>query len=162
MTSQPIRLYTISWHWYRAWPSPIMRDFHVAVATGVACHQGTLTLPDTLFRPQLWDLLVLQLLRPDSSNLPCLYLTFHLEYPLVFSRFCLSPRLRLGTMLCFATHFYASWRFHFLIKRQKLIFNSKTTDTFLLLLPQEMKIHQVQGFSSRLECISFTFNKSSK
>ena len=49
--------------------------------------QGTLTLPDTWFRPPLWDLLVLQLLRPNSSNLPCLYSTFHLEYPLVLSRF---------------------------------------------------------------------------
>ena len=29
--------------------------------------------------PPFWDLLVLQLLRPDSSNLPCLYSTFHLE-----------------------------------------------------------------------------------
>ena len=38
--------------------------------------------------PPLWDLLVLQLLRPDFSNLPCLYSTFHLEYPLVLSRFC--------------------------------------------------------------------------
>ena len=26
-------------------------------------------------------------LRPNSSNLPCLYSTFHLEYPLVLSRF---------------------------------------------------------------------------
>ena len=58
-------------------------------ATGMACQQGTLTLPDTWFRPPLWDLLVLQLLRPDSSNLPCLYSTCHLEYPLVLSRFCL-------------------------------------------------------------------------
>ena len=31
---------------------------------------------------------MLQLLRPNSSNLPCLYSTFHLEYPLVLSRFC--------------------------------------------------------------------------
>ena len=30
---------------------------------------------------------MLQLLRPNSSNLPCLYSTFHLEYPLVLSRF---------------------------------------------------------------------------
>ena len=29
------------------------------------------------------------LFRPNSSNLPCLYSTFHLEYPLVLSRFCL-------------------------------------------------------------------------
>ena len=65
------------------------RGFHGAFATGVACQQGALTLPDTWFRPPLWYLLVLQLLRPDSSNLPCLYSTFHLEYPLVLSRFCL-------------------------------------------------------------------------
>ena len=46
------------------------------------------TLPDTWFRHPFWDLLVLQLSRPDSSNLPCLYSTFHLEYPLVLSQFC--------------------------------------------------------------------------
>ena len=39
--------------------------------------------------PPLWDLLVFQLLRPDSSNLPCLYSTFRLEYPFLLSRFCL-------------------------------------------------------------------------
>ena len=64
-----------------------MSGFHGAFATGVASQQGTLTLPDTWFRPQFWDLLMLQLLRPNSSNLPCLYSTFHLEYPLVLSRF---------------------------------------------------------------------------
>ena len=73
---------------YRAWPSPIMSGCHGAFATGVASQQGTLTLPNTWFRPPFWDLLVLQLLRPDSSNLPCLYSTFHLEHPLVLSRFC--------------------------------------------------------------------------
>ena len=78
----------ISWPWYRAWPSPIMSGFHGAFATGVACQQGTLTLPDTWFRPPFWDLLMLQLLRPNSSNLPCLYSTFHVGYPLVLSRFC--------------------------------------------------------------------------
>ena len=66
----------------------IMSGFYGAFATGVASQQGTLTLPDTWFRPQFWDLLMLQLLRPNSSNLPCLYSTFHLEYPLVLSRFC--------------------------------------------------------------------------
>ena len=64
-----------------------LRGFHGAVATGVACQQGALTLPDTWFRPPFRDLLMLQLLRPNSSNLPCLYSTFHLEYPLVLSRF---------------------------------------------------------------------------
>ena len=66
-----------------------LRGFHRAFATGVASQQGALTLPDTWFRPQFWDLLMLQLLRPNSSNLPCLYSTFHLEYPLVLSRFYL-------------------------------------------------------------------------
>ena len=66
-----------------------MSGFHGSFATGVASQQGTLTLPDTWFRPPFWDLLMLQLLRPNSSNLPCLYSTFHLEYPLVLSRFCL-------------------------------------------------------------------------
>ena len=64
-----------------------MNGFHGAFATGVASQQGTLTLPDTWFRPPFWDLLVLQLLRPNFSNLPCLYSTFHLEYPLVLTRF---------------------------------------------------------------------------
>ena len=66
----------------------ITSGFHGAFATGVACQQGTLTLPDTWFRPPFWDLLMLQLLRPNSSNLPCLYSTFHFEYSLVLSRFC--------------------------------------------------------------------------
>ena len=66
----------------------IMSGFHGAFATGEASQQGTLTLPDTWFRLLFWDLLMLQLLRPNSSNLPCLYSTFHLEYPLVLSRFC--------------------------------------------------------------------------
>ena len=66
----------------------IISGFHGAFATGVASQQGTLTLPDTWFRPPFWDLLMLQLLRPNFSNLPCLYSTFHLEYPLVLSRFC--------------------------------------------------------------------------
>ena len=79
----------ISWPLYRAWPSPIMSGFHEVFGTGVACQQGTLTLPDTWFRPPLWDLLVLQLLRPDFSNLPCLYSTFHHQCPLVLSRFSL-------------------------------------------------------------------------
>ena len=73
-----------------------LRGFHGAFATGVACQQGALTLPDTWFRPPFWDLLVLQLLRPNSSNLPCLYSTFHLEYPLVLSRFCFTRICQFG------------------------------------------------------------------
>ena len=44
-------------------------------------------LVDTWFRPLFWDLLVPKLLRPDSANLPCLYSTFHLEYPWYFLGF---------------------------------------------------------------------------
>ena len=61
----------------------IMSGFHGAFATGVACQQGTLTLPGTWFRPPFWDLHAFQFLRPDSSNLSCFYSTFHLEYPMV-------------------------------------------------------------------------------
>ena len=61
--------------------------FHRAFATGLTCQQGALTLPDTWFRPPFWDLLILPLLRPNSSNLPCPYSTFHLKYLLVLSRF---------------------------------------------------------------------------
>ena len=43
----------ISWPWYRTWPSPIMSGFHGAFVTGVACQQGTLTLPDIWFRPTI-------------------------------------------------------------------------------------------------------------
>ena len=57
----------------------IKSGFHWAFATVVASQQGTLTLPDTWSRPPFWDLLVLQLLRPDTSSLPCLYSTFHLK-----------------------------------------------------------------------------------
>ena len=67
----------------------IMSGFIDVFATRVACQQGTLTLPDTWFRPPFWDLLVLKFLRPDSSNSPCLYSTFHIEYPLFFLDFAL-------------------------------------------------------------------------
>ena len=77
----------------------IASGFHGAFATGVACQQGTITLPDTWFRPPFWDLLMFQLVRPNSSNLPCLYSTFHLEYPLVLFRFCLSPLFEM-TVTC--------------------------------------------------------------
>ena len=77
----------IAWPLYRAWPSPISSGFHGAFATGVACQQGMLTLPDTWFRPPLWDLLVLQLLRQIprtchvftrlfTSNTPWYFLDF--------------------------------------------------------------------------------------
>ena len=90
----------------------IMSGFHGAFATGVASQQGTLTLPDTWFRPPFWDLLMLQLLRPNSSNLPCLYSTFHLEYPLVLSRFCFSVTSCLADMTLLKSQLRISFLFY--------------------------------------------------
>ena len=66
----------------------ITSGFHKAFATGVVCHQGTLTLPDTWFRPTFWDFFMLQLLRPVFPNLPCHFPTFHRRYPSALPRFC--------------------------------------------------------------------------
>ena len=90
----------------------ITSGFYGAFATGVACQQGTLTLPDTWFRPPFWDLLMLQLLRPNSWNLSCLYSTFHLEYPLVFSRFAFGiSTFTINVMNCriIQGHMLAHW-----------------------------------------------------
>ena len=87
----------------------IMSGFHGAFATGVASQLGTLTLPDTWFRPPFWDLLMLlQLLRPNSSNLPCLYSTFHLEYPLVLSRFCFKSPNRTTWKMAYGTEIHST------------------------------------------------------
>ena len=67
-----------------------LRRFHGSLATGVwHASRERLPFPTPGSVPPLWDLHVLQSLRPDSSNLPCLYSTFNLEYPLILSRFCL-------------------------------------------------------------------------
>ena len=68
----------------------LMKGFHRTFATGVACWQGTLTLPDTWSRP-IWDLHMFYLLRPILfSNLSLFFRTMNFEYPSVLSRFCLS------------------------------------------------------------------------
>ena len=54
----------------------IMVGFHGAFATGMPV--GDAYPSGHLVSSPFWDLLVLQLLRPDSSILSCLYLTFHL------------------------------------------------------------------------------------
>ena len=86
----------------------IMSGFHGAFATGVASQQGTLTLPDTWFRPPFWDLPMLQLLRPNSLNLPCLYSTFHIEYPWYFLDFASSFRHR-DNITNFPISVYTFW-----------------------------------------------------
>ena len=89
--SQPIRLFT---NFMTLIPSLTFIELWVVSMEHLQrvwyASRGTLTLPDTWFRPPFWDVLVFQLLlRPDSSKYPCLYSTLHLEHPLVLSRFCL-------------------------------------------------------------------------
>ena len=63
--------------------------FPWSICNGCGMPAGNAYPSGHLVPSPFWDLLMLQLLRPNSSNLPCLYSTFHLEYPLVLSRFCL-------------------------------------------------------------------------
>ena len=86
----------IAWPWYRLWPSPNYEWFPWSICNGCGMPAGN-AYPFGHLVPSpvpFWDLIVLQLLRPDSSNLPCLYSTFNLEYPLVLSRFCSLSRER--------------------------------------------------------------------
>ena len=62
--------------------------FPWSICNGCGMPAGNAYPSGHLVPSPFWDLLMLQLLRPNSSNLPCLYSTFHLEYPLVLSRFC--------------------------------------------------------------------------
>ena len=78
----------ISWPWHRLWPSPNYEWFPWSICNGCGMPAGNAYPSGHLVPSPYWDLLMLQLLRPNSSNLPCLYSTFHLEYPLVLSRFC--------------------------------------------------------------------------
>ena len=67
----------------------IMSGFHGAFATSVASQEGTLTLPDTWFRPPLFGLACAPIVETRFLKLVMSYSTFHLEYPLVLSRYCL-------------------------------------------------------------------------
>ena len=64
----------------------IMSGFHGAFATDVACQQGTLTLPDSLFCP-FFGLSCAPIAETSFLELAMSYSTYHLEYPLVLSRF---------------------------------------------------------------------------
>ena len=77
----------VSGPWYRDWTLRIISGFHGAFATLLASQQVTLTPTDIWFVPFL-GLACVQLFRQDSSNLSCLYSTFHHEYSSVLSRFC--------------------------------------------------------------------------
>ena len=63
--------------------------FPWSICNGCSMPAGNAYPSGHLVPSPFWDLLMLQLLRPNSSNLPYLYSTFHLEYPLLLSRFCL-------------------------------------------------------------------------
>ena len=69
----------------------ITSGFHGAFAKVVAYQQGTLTLPDTWFRPPpILGLANAQIVETKFLELAMsFYSTFHLEYPLVLYRFCL-------------------------------------------------------------------------
>ena len=60
MTSQQLRLFTnfITLIRTELDLDRITSGFHRALAKGVACQQGTLTLPDTWLYPPLWELLI--------------------------------------------------------------------------------------------------------
>ena len=94
MTSQPIRLST---NFMTLIPSLTFTDnewFPWSICNGCGMPAGNAYPSGHLVPSPFWDLLMLQLLRPNSSNLPCLCSTFHLEYPLVLSRFCSNKQNR--------------------------------------------------------------------
>ena len=64
-----------------------------SIFNGCGMPAGSANPSGHLVRPPYLDLLMLQLLIPDCKNLPCLYSTFHLEYPSVLSRFALNASL---------------------------------------------------------------------
>ena len=81
---------SISWPWYWLWPSPNYEWFPLSICSGCGMPAGTLTLPDTWFRPPFRDLLMLQLLIPKFLELAMSLLDF-------------SPRIPLGTFTILLT-----------------------------------------------------------
>ena len=72
-----------SWPWYRFWPSTNYKWFPWSICNGCGMPAGNGYPSGHLVPCPIWDLLVLQLLRRDSSSLLCLDL---------------SPRIPLGTL----------------------------------------------------------------
>ena len=100
MTSQPIRLST---NFMTLIPSLTFTDyewFPWSICNGCGMPAGNAYPSGHLVPSPILDLLMLQLLRPNSSNLPCLFSTFHLEYPLVLSRFCLQEKYKIFPEIC--------------------------------------------------------------
>ena len=127
-----------------------------SISNEVACQQGTLTLPDTWFRPPSWDLLVLQLLRPDSSNLPCLYSTFHLEYSLVLSRFyfmCTAGEIILFPMIIEVVYPVVRWQ------REKQCFVVKLWRFWKLFECRTSIVHLNTLYDRRMIVYAISYNK---
>ena len=65
----------------------LREGFHWAFATGEVCQQGTLTLPDTKFRPVFMTLIRVYWWNHIFPNLSWFSWLFHFGYPSVLSRF---------------------------------------------------------------------------
>ena len=68
--------------------------FHRAFATGVARQQGTLTLPDTWFRPPVLGLVYASIVETKFSKLAVSFLDLLLRIPLGTFRFCFQRKSR--------------------------------------------------------------------
>ena len=79
----------ISWPWYRLWPSPNYEWFPRSICNGCGIPAGNAYPSGHLVPSPILGLANASIVETNSSNLPCLYSTFHLEYPLVLSRFCI-------------------------------------------------------------------------
>ena len=62
----------IPWPRYRAWLSPKYEWFPWSICNSCGMPAGTLTLPDTWFRPPFLVLACAPIVKPDFSNLSCL------------------------------------------------------------------------------------------
>ena len=75
----------------------MMSGFHGAFATGVACQQGTLTLPDTWFRPSIVGLACVPIVETRFLELAMFLLDFSARIPLGTFSILLVPTVGLLT-----------------------------------------------------------------
>ena len=79
----------IPWPLYRLWPSPNYEWFPWSICNECGMPAGNAYPSGHLVPSPILGLANAPIVETNSSNLPCLYSTFHLEYSLVLSRFCL-------------------------------------------------------------------------
>ena len=77
------------WPKYRAWPSPNYEWFPWSILNGCGIPARNAYPYDRWFCPIFGTCVSSNFYRPVFPNLPCLFSTFHLEYPSVSSRFCI-------------------------------------------------------------------------